>query len=75
MIPEVTTHGTLNRRDVEFIENRLLAPAPELHDAIERLRSRGHRELGDRVAAALQNMTDECRAVRRVLADRARTMP
>lgn len=71
----MSAHGTLNRRDHEFIENRLLAPAPELMDATERLRSRGHRDLADRVARALRDMTDECRAVRQVLAERARSIP
>jgi hypothetical protein len=55
-------------RDWEYVEVRLLAPATEVLNAITRLRAHGEPELANRVMAALQTFTDECRQVRYDLA-------
>lgn len=57
----------MKARDREYVENRLLAPAPDLLDAIERLRETGHGAEAQRLADALADLTDVCRAVRNEL--------
>jgi hypothetical protein len=57
----------MNLRDQEYIENRLLAPATDLSDAIERLRRIGRDDLADRLSESMRRLIDECRAVRREL--------
>jgi hypothetical protein len=54
----------MTSRDQEYIENRLLAPAPELGDAIARLRQNGEASSAEVLSIALANLTDICRTVR-----------
>jgi hypothetical protein len=51
-------------RDFEYIENRLVSPAPEVVEAIERLRKLGQVEEARDLMTALKTFTDECRRVR-----------
>ena len=60
----------MNRRDYDYIEARLLAPADAAMDAHERLADTGQRVLADRLMAAMQAFADECRAIRRELGAR-----
>jgi len=60
----------MNGRDLDYIETRLLAPATELSDGIERLRKIGESEVADRLIEALKALTDVCRTERRLLVER-----
>jgi hypothetical protein len=60
----------IRARDREYIENRLLAPAVELSDAVGRLRQAGENAAADRLTAAMATLIDECRAVRADLTER-----
>jgi hypothetical protein len=54
----------IGARDLDYIETRLLAPATNASDAIERLRHIGQTELADEVMTGLQAFTDVCRKAR-----------
>jgi hypothetical protein len=59
-------------RDIEYIENRLLAPAIECTEAIERLREIGESEIAARLMSELAEFTEKCRAARRDFDDNRR---
>jgi hypothetical protein len=59
-------------RDLEYIENRLLAPATELLEAVERLQQVGESAMAQRLMAGLADLTDLCREERRMLVERMR---
>jgi len=62
----------MKSRDLEYIQNRLAAPAVELLDAIERLRRVGEPAVADRLMEGAQRLTDLCRTESRLLADNQR---
>jgi hypothetical protein len=62
----------IGTRDLEYIENRILAHGTGLLEAHERLQTTGNRDLADRLMASLQSFTDECRSIRHELIDRYR---
>lgn len=57
----------MNNRDREYIENRLMAPAAGLGEAMERLRDLGRHDEYDKLMAANRDLHDACRSVRRYL--------
>jgi len=57
----------LPARDFDFVEARLLAPASDAMDAIERLQDCGATAQATRLLDALARFTDECREIRRTL--------
>jgi hypothetical protein len=54
----------MNNRDREYIESRLLSPATEVGEAIERLRREGHNAEADVLLNAVADLVDQCRYVR-----------
>lgn len=62
----------MTSRDLEYIENRLLAPASELLEAIERLGQVGENATAARLMDGLAQLTDLCREERRMLVHRMR---
>jgi hypothetical protein len=62
----------MTSRDLEYIENRLAAPATELLEAIERLGKVGEGAAAARLMDALAQLTDTCREERRMLVHRMR---
>jgi hypothetical protein len=61
----------ISRRDLEYIENRLSAPAVEALEAYERL-APIDAALSGALMDALQTFTDECRRIRTELSENAR---
>jgi hypothetical protein len=59
-------------RDLEYIENRLMAPASELLEAIERLRQVGEGQMAAELMEGLATLTDLCREQRMQLVVRER---
>ena len=57
----------MRQRDFDYIETRLLAPAPDLLDAVARLRETGQSEFAEEIMHALQDLTDECRRIRNLM--------
>jgi hypothetical protein len=57
----------MRTRDYDYIEARLLVPANELSDAIERLKMVGESKFAARLVDALADLMDVCRDVRRDL--------
>lgn len=60
----------MDRRDLDYIESRLMSPGTDTLDAIERLRKAGEHDLADEVMHGLQEFTDVCRRQRHILMDR-----
>jgi hypothetical protein len=58
-------------RDLEYIEARLLAPASDLLDVIERLRKVDEGGAASRLMTGLIRLTDLCREERRMLVEAA----
>lgn len=63
----------MNSRDLEYIESRLLAPASDLLDAVERLGRVGEEAAADRLMEGVKRLTDLCREERRMLVERERS--
>lgn len=59
----------ISSRDQEYIENRLLAPAPALAEAVGRLRQVGRTDVADFLLEANKMLMDSVRAARSVLRD------
>ena len=57
----------MNARDHEYIENRLLAPAVDILDVIERLVKNGKHKEAKRLRHAVADLADICRSVRQDL--------
>lgn len=64
----------MNARDLEYIENRLLAPCVPAIEAHEKLRNHSGRfrhryDLANRLMYAMQEFTNTCRDIRRELVE------
>ena len=60
----------MNARDLEYIQNRLVAPAGPASEAYDRLQEAGEDALAGALMAAMQEFTDACRTVRYALDDK-----
>lgn len=65
----------MGTRDLDWIDARLLSPAPNAVDAINRLRERGFAEEADRLFNAVKAFMAECRQVRVDVLNRNRDLP
>lgn len=61
------TRPRIGRRDFDYIESRLLAPAPDLLDAVAKMRHLGLDHDANVVMAALKELAFVCRNVRMTL--------
>ena len=59
-------------RDLEYIENRLLAPCVPAEDAYTRISETIDGALAEKLMKAMQDFTDKCRAIRLEVVDRYR---
>jgi hypothetical protein len=59
----------VNSRDYDYIESRL-AGGPAALEAVARLRQVGETDLADELVESTKRFTDECRDIRRRLAER-----
>jgi len=58
----------MNARDYDYIDNRLTSgPGDSVFEAIGRLKAIGRPDLAERVQDAAKALTDELRAVRRIM--------
>jgi len=62
----------MKSRDLEYVENRLIAPCMGASEAHERLVQAGYRAEADALMRAMQEFTDACRDVRRRVVERER---
>jgi hypothetical protein len=60
----------VNSRDYDYIETRLLAPDVPASEAAARLRAVGEEDLANDLLRARTRFYDECRDIRRRLAER-----
>ena len=55
------------QRDFDYVESRLLVPAPGISEAVERLREMGYIEEADLLQERHKIFIDDCRAVRKIV--------